>query len=306
MASSSLPLFHLDGDPPQDQAFDFIHVEIIAARAAGQDWMIHAQRHRSLFQILLIERGGGAMIHEAAQIAIEAPAAILVAPRVAHGFRFRPEITEGWAVSFTEDVADSFGARAGAALASMRALAAAPVVPLGGAEEAQRLSALCADLHEEQFFARPGSPLAMRARLALIAVAVARLAAGHARAGGAAVSPAEPTLDAVRRLVEEHFRKERQIAFYAGLLKTNAGRLNEQVKRAVGVTVGHLIRQRLLTEAKRQLVFTNQPIHVIATDLAFADPSHFARFFRKHTRINPQAFRDGKSGVPNGTALTLS
>ena len=38
---------------------------------------------------------------------------------------------------------------------------------------------------------------------------------------------------------------------------------------ATGVTAGHLIRQRVLTEAKRALVFTNQPIHEIAYDLAF-------------------------------------
>ena len=49
-------------------------------------------------------------------------------------------------------------------------------------------------------------------------------------------------------------------------------RLNDHVKRATGVTAGHLIRQRVLTEAKRQLVFTNQPIHEIAYELAFSDP----------------------------------
>ena len=69
-------------------------------------------------------------------------------------------------------------------------------------------------------------------------------------------------------------------------------RLNDHVKRATGVTAGHLIRQRVLTEAKRQLVFTGEPIHEIAYDLAFADPSHFTRFFRKQTGMTPQAFRE--------------
>ena len=68
-------------------------------------------------------------------------------------------------------------------------------------------------------------------------------------------------------------------------------RLNDHVKRATGVTAGHLIRQRVLTEAKRQLVFTGQTIHEIAYDLAFSDPSHFARFFRKQTGTTPQDFR---------------
>jgi AraC family transcriptional regulator, transcriptional activator of pobA len=57
------------------------------------------------------------------------------------------------------------------------------------------------------------------------------------------------------------------------------------------VTAGHVIRQRVLTEARRQLVFTSQPIHEIANDLAFSDQSRFARFFRKQTGTAPHEFR---------------
>jgi len=73
-------------------------------------------------------------------------------------------------------------------------------------------------------------------------------------------------------------------------------RLNDIVKRATGVTAGHLIRQRVLTEAKRQLVFTSLAIHEIAYDLSFSDPSHFARFFRQQTGTTPQAFREKGGG----------
>lgn len=289
--SSVLPLFHLYGDPPDDQAFDFVHVETISSRSSIHDWTILAHRHRDLFQILVIAAGGGEMTFETAVIPFEAPCAIIVPATIAHGFRFRPEATEGFVLTFTEDVAHGLGERSGEAIAGLRALAVEPVVHLAGAQ-ADRVARLCADLHDERFLARPGYRFAMRGYLALIVIAVARTAASRARTGAATLVPADPTVDALRRLVEEHFRRERQLAFYAGRLAMTPDRLNDHVKRAAGVTAGHLIRQRVLTEAKRQLVFTSQAIHEIAYDLTFADPSHFARFFRKQTGVSPQAFRD--------------
>jgi AraC family transcriptional regulator, transcriptional activator of pobA len=297
MATAALPLFHLYGDPPDDQAFDFIHIETISSRSSIHDWTIRAHRHRNLFQILLIERGGGEMTFEAATIPFAAPCAILVPATIAHGYRFQASVTDGWVMSFTEDVAEAMGDRRGEALARLKALAAEPVVPLGDGER-DRLSKLARELNEESFLARAGFRIAMRGLLALIAVEVARVAASRARAALSAIAlePTGATVEALRKLLEEHFQKERQLAFYADKLAMTVDRLNDHVKRATGVTAGHLIRHRVLTEAKRQLVFTSQPIHEIAYDLAFSDPSHFARFFRKQTGTTPHEFRAARGG----------
>jgi AraC family transcriptional regulator, transcriptional activator of pobA len=296
MATTALPLFHLYGDPPDDSAFDFIHIETIASRSSLHAWTIRAHRHRNLFQILLIEKGGGEMSFETATVPFKAPAAILVPATTAHGFRFDPDVTDGWVVSFTEDVADALGDQSGEALARLKAVAVDPLVPLSSAAEMTRLSALCADLDEEASLAREGHRIAMRGLLALIAIEVVRLGVSRARSGTVTLQPADARVDELRRLIDEHFRKERLISFYAEKLAMTADRLNDHVKRATGVTAGHLIRQRVLTEAKRQLVFTNQAIHEIAYDLAFSDPSHFTRFFRKQTGTTPQAFREGRGG----------
>ncbi len=294
--SNALPLFHLYGDPPDDSAFDFIHVETIAWRSSIHDWTIRAHRHRNLFQILLIERGGGEMTFDASKLAFIAPAAILVPAAIAHGFRFEPNVTDGWVVSFTEDAAGTLTDRAGEALQRLRMLAAQPIVPIGDDTERARLSALCADLAEEHSLAREGYRLAMRGLLVLIAVGVARLAASRARTGTVTLHPADATVARLRALVDEFFCNERLLGFYAEKLGMTVDRLNDHVKRSTGVTAGHLIRQRVLTEAKRQLVFTAQPIHDISAELAFADPSHFARFFRKQTGTTPHEFRDQRGG----------
>ncbi|HTQ82160.1 MAG TPA: helix-turn-helix domain-containing protein [Pseudolabrys sp.] len=296
MATAALPLFHLYGDPPDDSAFDFIHIETIVSRSSVHDWTIRAHRHRNLFQVLLIESGGGEMSFETSIVPFKAPAAILVPARVAHGFHFRPRVTDGWVLTFTEDVAGAIGENSGEALARLKTVATDPILLLAGAGEAKRLSRLCAELNEEASFAREGYRLAMRALLAMIAIEVVRLAASRARNGAVTLAPADARVEELRRLIDANFRQQRQISFYARSLAMTADRLNDHVKRATGVTAGHLIRQRVLTEAKRQLVFTNQSIHEIAYDLAFSDPSHFTRFFRKQTGTTPQAFRGARGG----------
>ncbi len=257
-----------------------------------QDWVIRAQRHGNLSQILFVAEGGGEMTHEAAVIPFAAPAAILAPSRVAHGFRFQPGVTKGWVISFTDDVAAAAGDQSDAAWERLRALAANPIVPLGSSNEGERLSKLCAELHEESFLAREGFRLAMRGLLLLIAIEVVRLAASLARTGAVTLAPGDKIVAALRELIDESYRRERRLAFYAGQLAMTPGRLNDHVKRVTGVTAGHLIRQRLLGEARSQLVFGNRAIQDIAVDLGFSDPSHFARFFRKQTGMTPQVFRE--------------
>ena len=295
MATAALPLFHLYGDPPDDQAFDFIHVETISSRSSIHDWTIAPHRHRNLFQILLIERGGGGLDLETESIPFHAPVVVVLAPTVAHGFRFRPEVTEGFVVSFTEDVAAALGEGAAAALSRLRAIAARPLLAFTRGDEVAKLGHICRELLDERFLAREGFDVGLRANLALLGLEVARLAASRARSGAVTLIAADPTVEELKRLIESHFRAERQIGFYAEKLAVTADRLNDHVKRATGVTAGHLIRQRVLTEAKRQLVFTGATVGEIAYDLAFADPSHFSRFFRKQTGVAPQAFRDASA-----------
>jgi AraC family transcriptional activator of pobA len=236
------------------------------------------------------------MSFEAAAVSFAAPAAILVPATAAHGFRFRPQVTDGWVVSFTEDVADALGDQSGEAMARLKMVATDPLLPLADASEVKRLSALCADLKDEASLAREGFRLAMRGLLTLIVIEVVRLAVSRSRSGAVTLSRRDARVEELRRLLDAHFRKERLISFYAEKLAMTADRLNDHVKRATGVTAGHMIRQRVLTEAKRQLVFTTQAIHEIAYDLSFSDPSHFTRFFRKQTGMTPQAFRDGRGG----------
>jgi len=281
-----LPLFHLYGEPPDPRAFNFVHAETIPSRCSLHDWRIGVHRHTNLLQILLIERGGGEVLYETAMTAFDAPAIIVVPPTMAHGFRFQSS-TDGWVVSFTEDVARTFGDAAGDTIARLKRLTMDPVVAVAE-NDMTRLSGLCARLSEEHMFSREGYRIAVNCYLALIAVEVKRLTMDR---GTATPLFKDAVIERLLDLIEGNFRSRRLLNFYAAKLAMTSDGLNKHVKRITGVTAGQLIRRRVVTEAKRQLAFSDQPINEIAYDLAYADPSHFVRSFRKETGVTPRAFR---------------
>lgn len=67
--------------------------------------------------------------------------------------------------------------------------------------------------------------------------------------------------------------------------------LNSVIKSKTGRTVNDWISERTLSVAKSLLMSTNNSSKEIAYKLGFSEPTHFSRFFKKHTTLSPSAFR---------------
>ncbi len=93
------------------------------------------------------------------------------------------------------------------------------------------------------------------------------------------------------QLVENHFRNEHSVAFYAEKLCITPGYLNELIKKETGTSAKQFITNRLITEAKRLLLYSEQPVSEISWQLGFSDPSYFTRLFRHETGTSSLAFR---------------
>jgi AraC family transcriptional activator of pobA len=81
------------------------------------------------------------------------------------------------------------------------------------------------------------------------------------------------------------------IAHYAAQLGLSPKLLNESIRQASGRTCVALLQDRLLTEAKRRLLYTGESCKEIAYALAFRDCSYFSRFFRKGEGMTPVEFK---------------
>ncbi len=91
--------------------------------------------------------------------------------------------------------------------------------------------------------------------------------------------------------VSEHFREERQVAFYARKLFITPKHLSSVVKEISGRTAGDWIENYVVMEAKVLLKTTDMTIQEIATYLNFANQSFFGKYFKNHTGMSPSAYR---------------
>lgn len=98
-------------------------------------------------------------------------------------------------------------------------------------------------------------------------------------------------LQRFKHLINEHHSDFHQVADYAGQLSITAGYLNEMVKRQSGKTAIEHIHERIVLEAKRNLLHTEFSAKEIAYELGFEDAAYFNRFFKRLTGQTPAAFR---------------
>ena len=78
------------------------------------------------------------------------------------------------------------------------------------------------------------------------------------------------------------------------------------VKMHLNKTLTELIRERVLRQAKWELLHTLKPVKQIASELGFADELYFSRFFKKATGRAPTAFRDFETEIRGGSNLSMS
>jgi len=92
-------------------------------------------------------------------------------------------------------------------------------------------------------------------------------------------------------LLEENYQLERNADFYARELGLSSKRLNQILKEKLDKTVMQLIHDRIILEAKRKIIHSENTLKEIAYDLGFTDRPYFSRFFKKQTGVSPEDFQ---------------
>ncbi|WP_452230312.1 helix-turn-helix domain-containing protein [Lacinutrix sp. MEBiC02404] len=92
-------------------------------------------------------------------------------------------------------------------------------------------------------------------------------------------------------LVEQNYKKLHAVTDYANRLAISPKSLTKHFNKMGSQTPSDFIKNRIILEAKRQLIYSNESVKQIAYDLGFNDAAYFTRFFKKAVLKSPLQFK---------------
>lgn len=92
-------------------------------------------------------------------------------------------------------------------------------------------------------------------------------------------------------LVEQNFKTLHTVTSYADRLGISPKSITKGFQKLGAVKPSSFIKNRILLEAKRLLIYTDKTVKEIAFELGFNDPAYFTRFFTKAILKSPLQFK---------------
>ncbi|TKC09407.1 helix-turn-helix domain-containing protein [Pedobacter frigoris] len=93
-------------------------------------------------------------------------------------------------------------------------------------------------------------------------------------------------------LIDEYYKQEKSVSFYADLLNITPNYLNILCQKYARLSANTIIQNRQILEIKRLLHISEMTIKQIAYELGFNDQAYFSNFFKRKMGVSPKEFRD--------------
>nr|WP_283101622.1 helix-turn-helix domain-containing protein [Halomonas populi] len=287
-----VPVFKLYGETHHWPTPDLLHCESIAERSQLHNWHIRTHRHADLVHVLHIASGEVELDLEGVIRPLQGPVLIVIPSMSIHGFRFAHDI-QGHIITLAKPLADQLAERLGPR-GSVLARAAHFTLLGKVATDIDTLTTQIAEAYRSPGLGR--DPL-LHALIQALAVQLMRRAEHQhsvpraPRGSSGKPDKGQVHLQNFQALVEARYREQPTIEALATCLGVTGAHLNTLCRRLAGRSALQLLHERLLLEAKRQLIYTNMTISQISDGLGFSEPAYFTRFFKRNTGLSPKGFR---------------
>jgi len=247
-------------------------------------------RH-NYFEILMFNGSGGNHEIDFNYYAIEKNSLHFISPEQVHLLRREKHVT-GYVLSFTKDFfLETSGSDFTDTLPFFGIQGAFPVVRAKDDEQQLQLNEIVSKIQSEYFSMNSDKAELLLPFMKVFLITAKRMYAPETIAGKYFYSRSE-VAQKFKKLVDANFRQNKSVSDYAALLNITSGHLSDTVHKDTGKTAGDIIHERIILEAKRLLYHSPKSVKEIAYELQYEDPSYFTRFFKTHTQLTPEQFRE--------------
>ncbi|SEK61813.1 AraC family transcriptional regulator, transcriptional activator of pobA [Roseateles sp. YR242] len=294
-APATVPKVRLYVERPEQQDKWFVNVGHVTDRGR---WRTEPHAHPGYGQIIFIRIGRGLMNLEGRSVPFEGPCALLLPTDCVHGLDYDSDVDK-WVIT----VEVSYLSQVNAKLPEFTQLWNFPrIIAMDQEAEAAEMQALIAKLDHEAKTRGVGHVVATEAVLTELLLALVRGTGAElveADTEGA-TRTATRLAERFRDLIDQHYRENLRLQHYASVMAVSENQLRAACVAATGLSPNKLIHARIITEAKRSLIFSDMTIEQIAYWLGFSDTAYFTRFFRKEVGQSPSQFRAAARAQPHG------
>jgi AraC family transcriptional activator of pobA len=250
-------------------------------------WQTPPHAHPGYGQVIFVRKGCGVMNLEGRSVPFEGPCVLLLPADCVHGLDYKVD-ADRWVVT----IHAAYLAKMNTKLREFVQLwSEARIIPLVySSETAKAVHELIAGLSQEMISRKVGYAVEAEALLTFLLLTLARSACLDQAEGNSARREIH-LVERFRELIDQHYCSNLSLRDYASMMAVSQIQLRAACASAAGQSPTKLVHARLITEAKRSLIFGSTSTEQIALSLGFSNAAYFTRFFRKEVGQTPSEFR---------------
>jgi AraC family transcriptional activator of pobA len=290
---TTVPKVRLYVERPEEREDWSVHIGHVTDRGR---WKTAPHAHPEYGQVNFVSRGRGVMNLEGGSVPFEGPCVLVLPTECVHGLDYDTD-ADRWVVT----IEAAYLTQVNAKLREFIQLWSSPrVIPMSYAPgAATEFCSLIKRLEQEVESKAAGHVVGTEALLTSLLLMLVRGVSMDQADSDRATRSEIRLAERFRELIDQHFRQNLSLQDYASMMAVSLVQLRAACAGAMGQSPTKLIHARIITEAKRHLIFGDQSMEQIAFSLGFSDAAYFTRFFRKEVGQPPSQFRNASRDRPH-------
>jgi AraC family transcriptional activator of pobA len=287
-AETNIPDFVFYGESNSGGKLEKLHCEPLVVRSKSHHWKIRPHRHSSIIQIFCVLSGGASAQIDSKELRLKSPCLLIVPAGCVHAFNWSTTVN-GYVLSLSTSYFQHITQHL-----ENTDVVFSNTYSISDKDGVSVLGRIFENIFVEYTNKYKDRSSMIEALLTSAIILVLRSAKAD-QFDSLKLDRGYVHFSKFLQCIEDNLDKHLSVAEYSNLLGLTPSHLNNLCRKHQNVSALSVIHNRMLIEAKRQLIYTGKTVSEISWHLGYSSPSQFTRFFKRYTSSSPREFKD--SGI---------